>query len=132
MSEIQTGMSLYDMAKIEAMHVTTLTDEEIHAKKQLICDYIKKNKNKYYMLLCNDRRDYTIFNIEKVSNVISVANDIIECLINREFDILSIEKDAAGGIEIWVRGEAPGPTSELTMQAFAYYFFPYDMGVIEY
>ena len=133
MSEVQTGMNLYDMAKIEAMQVSILTEEEIQKKKNIICDYISKNKNKYYMLLCNDRRDYTLFNTEKVSFSITVANDIIECLLNRDFSILSIERDnAGGGIEIWVRGEAPGPTAELVMQAFAYYFFPYDNGVIEY
>lgn len=133
MSEIQTGMSLYDMAKIEAMHASMLTEEEVQIKKNLLCDYISKNKNKYYMLLCNERRDYTLFNLEKVSSNIMVANDIIECLVNRDFNILSIEKDiAGGGIEIWVRGEAPGPTAEPVLQAFAYYFFPYDNGVIEY
>ena len=78
------------------------------------------------MLLCNDRKDYTIFNCvsdkteDKLNELANVFVD--ECLINRgqiKGIDLTEHKDA---IEIWL---------SIDDEAFCYYFFPYDLGIVE-
>ena len=52
--------SLYDMNKgLVEKSVPDLTAEELESKKTLVADFLKDTNNKYYMLLCNDRKDYT-------------------------------------------------------------------------
>ena len=78
------------------------------------------------MLLCNERRDYTLFNIisnkeeDKLNELANVFVD--ECLQNRG-NIKGIDltenKDA---IEVWLSIEG---------ESYCYYFFPYNAGVVE-
>ena len=53
--------SLYELNKsLIKANVSPLTEEELAGKRQIILDFIEKT---YYMLLCHDRRDYTVFRI---------------------------------------------------------------------
>ena len=81
------------------------------------------------MLLCHERRDYTLFDLgyethntykEKCQKTVNVLID--ECLQNRgEIRGIDITKDKQA-IEIWISAEE---------DSYAYYFFPYDKGVID-
>ena len=84
------------------------------------CDNCDKH---YWMLLCHDRRDFTLFNIIAASALNSIINEIKPTLINRG-QILDIELQPDGAYEIWIRDFD-------TKENFAYYLFPYDNGVIE-
>lgn len=84
------------------------------------CDNCDKH---YWMLLCHDRRDFTLFNIIAASELNSIINEIKPTLINRG-QILDIELQPDGAYEIWIR-------DFYTKENFAYYLFPYDNGVIE-
>jgi len=111
--------NLYDINKnLVKDNVSPLTEEEITDKRQLILNFLTEM---YYMLLCNDRKDYTVFRISN-SKEECVKILIDECLKNRG-EILSIEptenKDA---FEIWMKIED---------EAFCYYFFPYSQAIIE-
>lgn len=111
--------NLYDINKnLMKDNVSPLTEEEIADKRQLILNFLTEM---YYMLLCNDRKDYTVFRINN-SKEECVKILIDECLKNRG-EILSIEptenKDA---FEIWMKIEN---------EAFCYYFFPYSQAIIE-
>jgi hypothetical protein len=104
---------------------------------------INWNFPKYYMLLCNEMRDYTLFKLgaqhdSTIRDVIAeqAIEDLRECFTNRNLDILSIEvKDNEQCVEIWVRGNEnyqPLFSDEQTSGTYCYYLFPYDNGVLEY
>ena len=114
--------TLYDINKnIVEKNISVLTEKEMQEKKNLIITFLEDTDNHYYMLLCNDRKDYTIFHKD---NGIECLQDILidECLPNRG-KTKSIEytenKDA---IEIWV---------SIDGESYCYYFFPYDTAIIE-
>jgi hypothetical protein len=77
------------------------------------------------MLLCHERRDYTLFRYTDNKNKekdIQTIEEMIECLLNRgQIKGIDITKDGIA-IEIWI---------SINGESFAYYFFPYDEGVIE-
>lgn len=125
--KIELFGNLYDINKnLVAQNEIKLSEGILNSKKQIITDFIKKQNNYYYMLLCNERKDYTVFhwhNICNNDNAKEIAKILVdECLFNRG-EIRGIDltknKDA---IEIWLM---------IDEEAFIYYFFPYDMGVIE-
>lgn len=89
-------------------------------------DACESTDKHYWMLLCHDRRDYTMFNILAASSnnaLESVVNEIRPTLQNRGI-ILDIELQNTGAYEIWIRDIE-------TLENFAYYLFPYDNAVIE-
>ena len=115
---------LYDINKsIIEKNVSPLTPEEVEEKIKLVDTFIKETNNKYYMLLCNDRKDYTVFNLNQIENTKDMATILIqECCVNRGV-LKSIELTSTkDGIEIWLSIEG---------ESYCYYFFPYDLGIIE-
>jgi hypothetical protein len=124
--EIEFG-TLYDINKnIVKQNEIKLSEGVLNSKKQIITDFIKKCNNHYYMLLCNERKDYTVFRWVNISNdddTKEIAQILVdECLTNRG-EIRGIDltktKDA---IEIWM---------VIDDEAYVYYFFPYDNAIIE-
>ena len=125
MTEFDIG-DVYSLnRKLVQEYEKDLTKEELDKKKDLFIEYIQhNNKCQYFLLLCNDKRDYTIFNYlnHTGKNINEMADIFIECLTNRgkvKGIDLTQREDA---IEIWI---------SIENEAFAYYFFPYDNGVIE-
>lgn len=126
MSEIGMG-TLYDLNKmaVEKGEIA-LTGEMLDEKKDLIMEFLKDTNAIYYMLLSNERKDYTIFrnemrnfDEEKLNTEIS---ELMECLLNRGLiKGIDLTKDEQA-IEIWL---------SIDEEAFVYYFFPYDSAVIE-
>ena len=119
--------TLYDINKnIVKQNEIKLSEGVLNSKKQIITDFIKKCNNNYYMLLCNERKDYTVFrwiNISNDDDAKKIAQILVdECLTNRG-EIRGIDltktKDA---IEIWM---------VIDDEAYVYYFFPYDNAIIE-
>ena len=100
-----------------------LTTKELQNKKTEIINFIQETKGQYYMLLCNDKKDYTIFNILNKNNIEKMINILVdECLINRGIiKGIDLTKDKCA-IEIWL---------SIKNEAFCYYFFKYDDAVIE-
>ena len=124
--EIDSEVTLYDLNKdLVKKHEIKLSNKAIEQKKKLIINFLNNINDSYYMLLCNERRDYTIFTFKnKTTKEYQECADILinECLFNRGelrgFD-LTRTKDA---IEIWMIIED---------DAFVYYFFPYGNAIIE-
>ena len=77
----------------------------------------------YWMLLCHDRRDYTLFNIIAAESYSVIIDELKPTLINRGY-VLSVDKQPDDAWEIWIRDIE-------TEENFAYYLFQYDKGVIE-
>ena len=100
-----------------------LTTKELQNKKTEIINFIQETEGQYYMLLCNDKKDYTIFNILNKNNIKEMTNILVyECLTNRGIiKGIDLTKDKCA-IEIWL---------SIENEAFCYYFFKYDDAVIE-
>ena len=121
--------TLYDLNKgLVQQNEIKLSEGILNSKKEVIKNFIIKNENNYYMLLSNERKDYTIFTMglgdysyeDKSKKLASVLVD--ECLINRgEIRGIDITKDK-GAIEIWMSIEE---------ESYVYYFFPYDAAIID-
>ena len=129
-SEISLG-NLYDinkqfMEKEPVMSELAIMDAKSHIRRWLEANF----KQKYFMLLCHELRDYTLFNLDKTASQKSLptvaslpaTNDIIECMTNRG-QLLVIDQQDDGAWELWIRN---------SRGCFAYYLFPYGEAVLEY
>lgn len=119
--------TLYDINKNIVEKTPNLTKEELENKKELVETYIIKTNAEYYMLLCNDRKDYTVFHRLGIGSEDSPGCCLIdilidECLPNRG-NTKSIElTENEDAIEIWI---------SINEESYCYYLFPYDEAVIE-
>lgn len=103
-----------------------LTKKQYEQKKEILENYLSKHNGQYFMLLCNDKKDYTLFNHYNAffpnEPFTLLWQELTECLNNRGkvygFDITKDE----GAIEIWLMIEN---------EVYCYYFFNYDNGVVE-
>ena len=78
-------------------------------------------RDKYFMLLCREKNDFTLFNIKAVDDK-ALSQELRETLQNRGV-ILSIDPTEDGvAYEIWIKHEGVNSV---------YYLFPYTEGVIE-
>ena len=119
MAELSLG-TLYDFNKQAMAKEQPLAELELEQKLNKVAwDICTKH---YWMLLCNERRDYTVFNILN-NNVEFLKSELCDTLKNRG-EILSIDKQEDGSFEIWIRD----PESK---ENFAYYLFDYCFGVVE-
>ena len=116
----QPTMSLYEYSKQIVANEVPM--DPILFNKKMIEVSMDMVEHTYMMLLCHDRRDYTIFHIANTDKKIA-AKEISETLYNRG-KILLVDKQKDGSWEIWIR-------DSLTDENFAYYLFPYDNGVVE-
>lgn len=122
-TEVSLG-TLYDLNKGVIQQQPDLTAEQITEKRTLVENFIRETKNKYYMLLCNDRRDFTVFTLlDGEDKSAKAAFEMVdECLIPRGI-IKDIDKTVDGyAIEIWL---------SIDDEIYCYYFFPYDNAIVE-
>ena len=117
-------MNLYDINKSAMLSMPVLSEEQLVGKSQLIEDFFNNKDADYYMLLCKEQVDYTLFWDEHYENSIKEhIEDIYVCLNNRG-EIISIDLDEQGGaIEFWIK---------IDNELYCYLFFPYDEGVIKH
>lgn len=127
MAEIGFG-NLYDLNKQLMEKENVLTTEELSAKIAEIKTHFFAPKflagNKYFMLLCHEDRNYTIFNLSQMAAPTNAAEALLECLVNRG-QVLSIEQQPDEAYEIWIKNIYD------ENQVLCYYLFPYDEAVIE-
>ena len=128
-SEVSLG-NLYDMNKQFMDQEPSMTKEALEeAQKGLSNWFFERIEQKYFMLLCHEQRDYTIFNLDGLrigstdkEKSITAAYDVVDCMRNRGA-ILAITLQEDGAYELWMRNEEG---------CFAYYLFPYGPAVLEY
>jgi hypothetical protein len=116
----EVGMSMYDINKQIISQLPVMSNEGVAEKLTEIKNYVDDLKNTFYMLLCRDINYYTVFMIDGDANE-KFEDVLLECL-NTFGQIKAIDEiDAA--FEIWIENELfdGGP--------YAFYFFPYDVGV---
>ena len=129
-AEVSLG-NLYEMNQQIMEKMTPISTAEIQLAKEHLRSWLTYNfAQKYFMLLCHDLRDYTLFNLDKTDTwkiaqpnaIFNAANDIIECMSNRG-EILVIDEQDSNSWELWIRNSEG---------CFAYYLFPYGEAVLEY
>lgn len=118
MSEINLG-NLYEFNKSAYKKEKPYDAVELGAKLTEIEPVLIDSK--YWMLLCHDRRDYTMF-VNTTVKKGKFAQELKETLMNRGL-ILDIEQQKDGAFEIWIRDFD-------TNENFAYYLFEYGDGVV--
>lgn len=128
-TEVSLG-NLYDMNKQIMLNESVMTQEEIEETiKKMAPWFAKYASQHYYMLLCNERRDYTLFNIKEydeygvtAAQTMLAAKDVLECMVNRG-ELLSVDLLEDDAWELWAKIED---------ECFVYYLFPYGQAVLEY
>ena len=120
-------VKIYDVCKSLTASLQPYDPIVLKRKISAIAEsYTETNLIDYLMLLCHDRRDYTIFNISRGFDTDTFKLDLEECLFNRGY-VVSIEEatDELNAWEIWVRDKE-------TEENFCYYLFNCSNAVIEY
>lgn len=122
MSDIEIG-TVYDMAKTIAKIEKPLTEDELKKQLEKIKEFFLTEKDKYFMLLNKETNNFTLFNlgIKDDITIKRIMQDFKECLQNRG-SVISMDLTENGTCEIWII---------INNEAFVYYLFPYDIGVIE-
>ena len=120
MSEVSLG-TIYDINKNIMSKMDKLSNPALMNKLKKVEQYFNENKM-YFMLLCHERRDFTLFRLTETNSPKEAASILKECLQNRGM-VLEIEKvEETNAFEIWLK---------IDDEAFCYYLFPYDEAVIE-
>lgn len=118
--EIDTGLSIYEINKNLMKEEKPLDPIAINIAIKKAADGILASFKKYWMLLCRERNDYTVFIVNGSNNL---EKELKETLLNRGY-LLSIDKQEDGNFEIWIR-------DSITEENFVYYLFDYTFGIIE-
>lgn len=117
--------SLYDMNKqIITQTQKPLTEEELSAVEPKLSEWFNWIIDTYAMLLCHERRDYTVFHLYENQNPdppAVAAKELITCIKNRG-EVLAIEETEDKAWEIWI---------QVNNEPYCYYLFRYDDAVIE-
>lgn len=82
----------------------------------------RKNKQDYWMLLCRERYDFTVFVLSS-DNAEELESSLSECLRNRG-KILEIVRLPDKNYEIWIKDSS-------TDENYVYYLFDYNQAIIE-
>jgi len=125
MDNVKSSINLYDFNKANMAQIKPYDPIALN----LICNKTAENiwhtfsqgNYSYWMLLCRERNDYTIFRLE--DSVSSFSSALVECLNNRG-RVLDITKQEDGNYEIWIRDFD-------TNENVAYYLFDYQNGIVE-
>lgn len=118
--EIDSGLTLYDMNKQAYKEEKPLDVIAYNIKTNDMVYNITNSKKPYWMLLCRERNDYTVFIPLTIEGTVC---ELREALNNRG-QVLDINKREDGNYEIWIRDPK-------TQENFVYYFFDYTFGVVE-
>jgi len=116
--------TLYDANKQIMQNMKPLPHLEIANTQNKLEDWFNMIIDTYAMLLCHERRDYTIFHLYETENENPpsvAAKELIGCLTDRG-EILAIDEADGNAWEIWLR---------IDNIPYCYYLFRYDDAVIE-
>lgn len=129
MAELDLGMNLYEFNKQAMKNENPMDPILLNNRLKEVAEELRCNPDSYWMLLNNERKDYTVFHIKKENLIIkwltnALASDLKEALQNRG-QVLSVDKLEDDNYEIWIR-------DQITEENFVYYLFDYTKAVLEY
>lgn len=114
--------TVYELNQQIMQQSSPLNEQEREAVERIFSNYLTTNylmNHKYFILLNNEKKDYTVFAIHKKFDKELLIKDLFECIDNRGALKEVTYTEDSFGLEIWI-------------EAAVYYFFPYDEGVLEY
>lgn len=120
---LESEMTLYDFKKQQYASVSPLDPFLVISDLTEISKGMMLNTSStYFMLLCNDRRDYTVFHINGNTKVEDLGKVLLKTLQNRGelFDIYSTSDTSW---EIWIKGD--------NGEFYCYILFDYKDGIVE-
>lgn len=122
-STINTGITVYEMNKNIIVQMKPANEEKIKEIKKEFIEFEERYKgNKYFMLLCKDYNYYTIFHKTGTFVYKNFAIAVLDILSELgDLIIASITTDKTA-VEIWVK---------INEEAYCFYLFPYDKGIVE-
>ena len=124
--ELQAG-SLYEINKQLSANETPLDVIQYNKKLIKIAQWFRDGIDTYAMLLCHERRDFTLFRVSELAESSDKAAAALkECLDNRG-QVISIDAAAGNTWEIWLRIADDNENQE----DYCYYLFCYDSAIIE-
>lgn len=118
--EIDTGLSMYDINKNLMKEEKPLDPIATNIAIKKAADGILSSFKKYWMLLCRERNDYTVFIITGSNKL---EDELKETILNRG-KLLDISQQEDGNFEVWIRDSK-------TEENFVYYLFDYTFGIVE-
>jgi len=122
MAEIQ-GQTLYELNQQLMANEKKISGLDLISKKKSLEMFFKNSSAEYFMMLCKERSDYTLFHLQNEKSYIKAAEEVIECMKERG-TILAIDRTPDNlAYEIWIRYE-----DDINS---CYYLFEYDRGVID-
>lgn len=122
MAEIQ-GQTLYELNQQLMSNEKKMSGLDLINRKKSLEAFFKNSSAAYFMMLCKERSDYTLFHLKSNKSYQKAAEEVMECIKERG-TILSIDRTSDNiAYEIWIRDE-----EEINS---CYYLFEYDKGVIE-
>lgn len=117
--------TLYDLNKEAYNKVMPYTPDELKEKLEGLYEWVLYNGAKYFMLLCKERSDYTVFNFSDSIDTKyhqGITKDLRECLKNRGVVLdISYQQDSDAW-EIWLRSAG---------ESFMFMFFECNDFIIE-
>ena len=122
MAEIAMG-NLYELNKEAMKKVKSIDFAGLTTGKKVIKAMFAEKISRYFMMLCREKADYTVFEIPDMTYAGEMAQECIDCLKNRG-TILSIEREnpEVSAIEFWIRG--------LDNENYMYMLFPCDAMIV--
>lgn len=121
---MDASMTMYDYAKQVVANEVPMDPVVFNCRIDEVAKaMISKN---YWMLLCIERRDYTVFNTTDCVGDFDahfIAEELKPTLMNRGLVLLIDEQKKDEVYEIWIRDPE-------TNENFVYYLFNYEEGVI--
>lgn len=119
MAEITLG-NLYDFNKSAMSQMKVLDPIAFNIDTEKVINHIFEKPSKYWMLLNNERKDYTVFHLLTKEGTLPAFRETLQ---NRGglVDIDFLDDDS---VEIWIRDPE-------TKENFVYYLFDYSFGIVE-
>lgn len=129
--------TLYELNQQLMSQLPAQPQSHIQLQFQKIQEWVASHDKQYYMLLCKEKADYTLFNLSSltplkreyadlvVENKIreSMIKELKECINNRGF-LIAINKAADDAWEFWIK-------DSITKKVHMYMFFECGPMVIE-
>lgn len=117
----EASITLYEMSKQFASTANPMDGATFNKQVNEVAEEMMSAP--YWMLLCRERFDFTVFHTEGVESKKKITKELMPTLKNRGL-VLFIDKQPDGAWEIWVRDPD-------TNENFAYFLFDYTPGIIE-
>jgi hypothetical protein len=126
MADVDMGLNVYEFNKNIMKQLPPI--EDLNCVKETLMKYIEVTPaEQYLMMLCREKNDYTLFNLNNMWVTEQFAEDVLECIANRGLSIVNCEIiDNNVAMELWVK--EPGQMEDADL----YYIFPADEMVITY